>query len=92
VANALGTYGTSERNLLEGPGFANLDFSVTRSFRIPKGPFAETQALQFRSEFFNVLNHPNFNVPTASVSSSSFGRITSAQSPRILQFALKFIF
>ncbi len=90
--NALGTFGNSERNFLEGPGLANLDFSVVRSFPIRKGPFAERQALQFRSEFFNGLNHPNFNAPTASVSSSSFGRITSAGNPRILQFGLKFVY
>ena len=43
-----------DRNLLIGPGVANVDFSVVKIFPIHKGPFAETQALQFRAEFFNV--------------------------------------
>jgi hypothetical protein len=92
VVNALGTFGTSERNFLEGPGLANFDFSIVRSFPIKKGPLAERQALQFRKELFNSLNHPNFNAPSASVSSSTFGRVTSAGNPRILQFGLKFVY
>jgi hypothetical protein len=89
VANALGTFGTSSRNLLRGPGFSNLDFSVVRWFPITK---REAQKLQFRAEFFNVFNHANFNNPNSSVSSSSFGRITGAADPRIVQFSLKFVF
>jgi hypothetical protein len=92
AVNALGTYGTSERNFLEGPGYSNLDFSLVRSFPIKKGPLAERQAIQFRTELFNALNHPNFSAPSASVSSSTFGRITSAGSPRIIQFGLKFVY
>jgi hypothetical protein len=93
--NALGTFGSAGRNILRGPGFANVDFSVTRSFKIPFGPNAESQALQFRAGFFNIfniLNHANFNNPVNSVSSSTFGRILSAQDPRIIQFALNFVF
>jgi hypothetical protein len=49
--------------------------------------------LQFRAEFFNFLNTTNFNNPGVSVASAStFGRITSAQDPRIMQFGLKFGF
>jgi hypothetical protein len=92
AANALGTFGNSERNFLQGPGLATFDSSIVRSFRIPKGPFRETQSLQFRAEFFNTLNRPNFNNPNATVTSSIFGRITSAADPRILQLGLKFVY
>jgi hypothetical protein len=47
---------------------------------------------QFRAEFFNAFNNVNFSGPSASLSSSSFGRITAAGDPRILQFALKVLF
>ncbi|HEY3840747.1 MAG TPA: hypothetical protein VGL72_29445, partial [Bryobacteraceae bacterium] len=86
--NALGTYGTTPRNYLEGPGFANLDFSIARQFPI----HGESQKLQVRGEFFNLLNHANFNNPTSSVSSSSFGRILGAADPRIVQLGLKFVY
>lgn len=78
--------------MLRGPGFANIDFSVSRSLPIPIGPNAEAQKLQFRADFFNLLNHANFSNPVASVSSSTYGRIVSAQDPRILRLALKLIF
>ena len=47
---------------------------------------------QFRAGFFNILNHPNFAGPTASVSSPSSGQTLSAQDPRIIQFGLKLLF
>jgi hypothetical protein len=92
TTNALGTFGSASRNMLRGPGFANIDFSVSRSFPVPFGPNAEAQKLQFRADFFNLLNHANFSNPVPSVSSTTYGRILSAQDPRILQLALKFIF
>jgi len=77
---------------LIGPGVANIDFSVVKIFPIHKGPFAETQALHFRAEFFNVLNHANFNNPNSTVTASIFGRILSAADPRIVQFGLKVVY
>ena len=85
--NPEGTFGTSGRNVLEGPGFANVDFSLFKNF-----PIRESVRLQFRSEFFNILNHVNFNRPNTNVDSGAFGRITSARAPRIIQFALKLIY
>jgi hypothetical protein len=86
--NALGTFGTSPRNVLRGPGYANLDLGVMKHFRI-----RERFGMQFRLEMFNALNHPNFNNPFATVSTPSrFGKIESAKEPRIIQAALKFIF
>jgi hypothetical protein len=48
--------------------------------------------LQFRAEFFNVTNTPTFDLPNATLTSASVGRILTAQDPRILQFSLKVIF
>jgi hypothetical protein len=84
---ATGTFGNVGRNILKGPGTANLDFSIQRLFAIK-----ERMKLQFRAEFFNGLNHTLLNNPNATVTSSTFGRITSARDPRILQMALKLTF
>jgi hypothetical protein len=90
VPNALGTFGTSRRNLLVGPGLANFDFSMIKSIPITKGLLGESQHLNFRAEFFNIFNHPNFGNPNSSLNSSTVGRITSASSPRIIQLAVKY--
>lgn len=83
-----GTVGDSGRNMLRGPGQANLDFSVFRSF-----PVRESMKLEFRSEFFNLTNHPNFGNPNVSMDSASFGQInTTTVNARIIQFALKALF
>jgi hypothetical protein len=82
--NAPGTYGTSGRNILRGPGTFNIDFSAAKSFSI-----TERFRLQYRIELFNALNHPNLNNPDTSVTSSSFGQIVSARDPRIIQMALR---
>jgi len=55
-------------------------------------PIREGVSLQLRGEFFNIFNRVNLLNPTASVSASGFGSITSANDPRITQFALKLIF
>jgi hypothetical protein len=87
VANPLGTFGNAGYNSLIGPGFFDLDASVTRSF-----PVREHQRFDLRFEFFNLLNHANFGLPVATKSSATFGKILSAGDPRILQFAAKFVF
>jgi len=85
--NALGTFGTAPRNFLRGPGLANMDFGLMKNFVVK-----ERLTTQFRAEFFNVFNRPNFGNPVVNRSASNFGAITSAGSPRILQFALKLSF
>ncbi|MGB8653514.1 MAG: TonB-dependent receptor [Candidatus Acidiferrales bacterium] len=56
---AFGAFGTMGRNIFRGPGFRNLDFSFSKVWRLN-----ERLKLQFRAEFFNILNHPNFDVFT----------------------------
>lgn len=87
VPNPLGTFGNAGYNSLIGPGFVNVDANIVRFFKI-----TERQKFQLRFEFFNVLNHTNYNLPVSSRSSSAFGRIQSSGDPRILQFAVKYSF
>jgi len=89
---ATGTPGNSPRNFLRAPGYFNLDYSLIKSFPIPYGRLKETQKIDFRAEFFNIFNHPNFNAPNTTFTSLQFGQLQSARDPRILQFALKYIF
>lgn len=84
VANALGTFGNVGRNSLRGPGYANVDLGLAKRF-----PVTSQVKVEFRFEAFNVLNRVNLNVPNGDRSSANFGRILSAQDPRILQFALR---
>ena len=90
VANNPGQYGNSGRNPLSGPGLQNVNLSLVRSF-----PIGERYGrVQFRSEFFNALNHPNFGQPDGNFNnySTSFATITTAGDPRIMQFALRYQF
>jgi outer membrane receptor protein involved in Fe transport len=82
-------WGNTGRNILRGPSQANFDFSVVKNFSL-----GEQRRLQWRSEFFNVFNHPNFGNPAGAVNTvSTFGSITSTVgNPRVVQFALKFLF
>ena len=84
---APGTFGNAGRNILEGPGFQNVNASLLKNTRI-----TERVNLQFRAEAFNLFNHPNFNLPDNFLGSPTFGRITSARDPRHIQFGLKLLF
>jgi hypothetical protein len=85
---ALYTIGTSGRNILRADNLAQLDFSLLKDVRI-----SEERRLQFRAEFFNILNHPVFNSPGANIDQSSGGQVSSTlNSNRIIEFALKFYF
>ena len=88
-ANTPGTFGTLGRNMLVGPGYADVDLSIFKAFPMP---FSESHKVDFRAEFFNALNRVNLGNPTTTFSSSLFGRITSASDPRILQFGLRYWF
>ena len=82
-------YGDLGRNTFRGPFEQNWDFSIGKTFAI-----TENQRLEFRSEFFNLWNHPNFNNPTfVDVSGPKFGAITTmAGTPRVIQFMLRYGF
>jgi carboxypeptidase family protein/TonB-dependent receptor-like protein len=84
---APGTFGNAGRNILEGPGFQNVNMSLLKNTRL-----TERVNLQFRAEAFNLFNHPNFNLPDNFLGSPTFGRITSARDPRHVQFGLKLLF
>jgi hypothetical protein len=73
-----------------GPGQNNWDMSLSKTTPV----FREGQAVEFRAEFFNVWNHPQFSNPSVGSNSlSTFGEITTASvSPRIMQVALKYSF
>ena len=80
-------WGDAGKNIITGPGTINLDFSIFKNFFI-----TENQTFQFRAEFFNILNHANFDVPNGSFGTSQFGQIFSAGDGRQIQFAFKYIF
>jgi hypothetical protein len=80
-------FGNLGRNAIYGPSFWQLDTNVQKNFRITEGT-----TLQFRSEFFNMLNKTNFRPPVVDWSNASFGLYTQTYQPRQIQFALKLIF
>jgi hypothetical protein len=95
---APGTFGNLQRDFLAGPGIVDFDYALMK-----ETPIKEHTRLQFRAEFFNVLNHPNFALPNASAfvqtangggaPNPTFGKITATTtSSRQIQFALKLLF
>ncbi len=99
TAPASGKFGNAGRNIIIGPGTNILDFSVSKLTKI-----AERVSLQFRSEFFNIFNHPNFSLPIVEFGSKTFGTLNQTPDvaagnprlgdggPRVIQFGLKLIF
>jgi hypothetical protein len=86
--NPAGSFGETRRGEFFGPSRSTFDLGLFKRFDLPNA-----MTLQFRAEFFNALNRVNFHNPGSRVSSSStFGRITEAEDPRIMQFGLKFGF
>ena len=93
----LGTFGNAGRNIIEGPGYKTWDTSLVKQF-----PIREQKHLEFRAEFFNVLNHVNYLFgqfgaisaePTPlELGQTGFGYPLAARAPRQIQFALKFYF
>jgi len=98
-SNLLGNAG---RNSIYGPKLFNLDFSVYKNFPVKK--ISETSSVQFRAEFFNILNHPNFGPPLPffgqkqsllfgpdGTPTGKGGLEASVTQPRDIQFGLKVI-
>jgi hypothetical protein len=83
-----GTFGNSGRNILRGPGLYNIDTALQR--RIALG--GQT-ALELRWEVFNILNTVEFGLPDSNISNATFGTIARlAGDPRVMQFAVRFVF
>jgi Carboxypeptidase regulatory-like domain/TonB dependent receptor/TonB-dependent Receptor Plug Domain len=80
-------WGNLSRNAFRMPNFEQLDFGVTKSFAV-----TERVNVQFRSEFFNLLNRTNLGIPNQQANSASFGTITTAFPARQVQFGLKLQF
>jgi hypothetical protein len=91
AAGATYSFGNEGKGVIVSPGLVNVDVSIVRTFSVK-----ERIRIQLRGEFFNALNHTNFNFPsTASLNAntpSTFGTITSAADPRQIQVALKVSF
>jgi outer membrane receptor protein involved in Fe transport len=84
---ALGTFGNTGAASIAGPGTWQFDLALSRTFQ-----FRETQKLEFRAEAFNVTNSLHMENPTTNLNSNVFGQVTAAKDPRIMQFALKYVF
>jgi hypothetical protein len=82
-----GSFGNSGRNILDGPSYHNVNFSLVKDTALREGV-----RLQLRAEFFNLFNHPNFDLPNNFLGSPTFGAISSAQNPRHIQFGAKLLF
>jgi hypothetical protein len=88
-ALAVGTprFGNSGKNILYGPGIQEWDVAL-----IKRNQLRENVNLEFRAEFFNLFNHPNFGTPGLTIGTSTAGQLTAAASPRDIQLGLKLKF
>ena len=87
-AGAPSGFGNMGGGNFQGPNQYNWDISLAKVI-----PIRESQSIQFRTEFYNAFNHPEFNIPTINANSATFGQIVSmVASPRVIQFGLKYIF
>jgi hypothetical protein len=85
--NAIGTFGNTGKNILRGPGTFVTNVALVKDTKI-----TERTGVQLRAEAFNFFNNVNFANPDHTQADGSFGQITAARDPRILQFALKLSF
>jgi hypothetical protein len=85
---SLGTIGSARRSICCGPGLNNFDLAIHKNT-----PINDRMNVQFRAEFFNIWNHAQFFPPDGNITDgSTFGEISKARDPRLIQFALKFLF
>jgi len=89
LAGDIGTdIGNVGRNVLRGPAQSDVDFSLAK-----RVPVTELTSLEFRADFFNLLNHASRDNPVSDITNPNFGKILSfSSSPRILQLAMRFYF
>ena len=76
------TFGNSPRSGLRGPALWTTDVTLEKSFQL-----REKLKFDLRSEFYNILNHANFNVPGSTFGAADFGLVTSARNGRTVQLA-----
>lgn len=88
VAAGAGTYGTTPRNVLRGPGRVNMDLAMAKSTPLA----GERLKLVLRAEFFNVFNNVEFSDPSTNINSKAFGQISTTAAPRIGQLAVRLEF
>ncbi|HZT28941.1 MAG TPA: carboxypeptidase regulatory-like domain-containing protein [Bryobacteraceae bacterium] len=81
------TFGDSPRSVLRGPAWKSADLTVSKNFKL-----TERWTTELRGEFFNVINHANFDVPGHTLGNADFGVISSAEAARTLQIALRVAF
>lgn len=86
VANTAGL-SSQPRNAVRGPGFNRTDLSIFKTFS-----FAKQRAVQIRIEGFNIFNHPRYGNPVLASAAANFGRLTTSDDGRIIQFGAKFSF
>jgi hypothetical protein len=79
--------GSETRSAVRGPGFAQTDLSIFKNIHVREG-----NTIQLRVEGFNIFNQTHFNQPNATIGSSTFGQITSAQDGRVVQLGIKYLF
>jgi hypothetical protein len=82
-------FGTSGRNIIRGPGRANWNIALHKAFAISG---REGMRFEFRAESFNTFNHTQFNAVDTTLTSGSFGQVTSVFDPRVFQLGAKFLF
>jgi hypothetical protein len=87
VAQGAGRFGTLGRNVFYGPGLVNFDVGLSKTFAI-----TERHKVAFRADAFNLFNHTNFLNPVGNIASATFGRVTSARDPRLVQLTLQYSF
>ena len=86
-------FGDEGRNALTGPGYTDLDFGLAKSMALRR----ENLRLQFRGDFFNLFNHPNFDIPALVLGGTNFDKLLSANAygdkpPRQIQLSLRYLF
>ena len=93
AVEANGTIGNARRNFFHGPGLNNSDFAIYKDTRFGSDP---TKRLEVRLEMFNVANHAQFqstrSIPDGNINDGTFGRILSANPPRLVQLGVKYYF
>lgn len=82
-----GTFGNARRNFFHGPGLNNTDLAIFKDTYI-----TESKYIEMRLEAFNVFNHTQFQNPNNDFNNSNFGRVTSANDPRLVQLGIKLYF